>query len=106
MVSVRSTFTVSVKVAVRLGVLALVPVTVIVEVPPDVAADVAVMVSVAEQVGLHVDVENVPMTPVGRPATDKVTGWVVPARRVAVTTVEADGPPAVTVTVPGLTASE
>jgi hypothetical protein len=106
MVSERSALTLSVNVAVRLGVLGLVPVTVIGKVPPAVAADVAVIVSVVEQVGLQVADENVTVTPVGSPDSEKLTGCVAPVRSVAVTVVVADGPPALTVTLAGFTASE
>src|SRR5512132_2280829 len=94
----------SVKVVVRLGVLALVPVTVIVDVP-GAAPAAAVIVTVVEQVGLQVAAENVAVTPAGSADSEKATGCVVPLRSVAVMVVVPEAPPAVTVTVVGLTAS-
>ena len=99
----KAGITVSVKMAVLLAVLALVPVTVIVEVLP-VAAGPAVIVIVEEQVGLQDGDENVAVTFGGSGASEKVTGCVVPACSVAVTVVDPDAPPAVTVTL-GLTFS-
>src|SRR5438876_122910 len=112
MVSVRSTFTVSVRVAVRLAVLGLVPFTVIVVAPAvtvvvlAVAPAVAVIVRVVVQVGLHDGVENAAVTPAGSADRENVTAWVVPARSVAVTAVVPGAPPAVSATVLGLAANE
>ena len=93
------------KVTVRLAVLGLLPVTVIVEVLAAAFAP-AVTVSVVEQVGLHEDDENAAVTPAGSADREKLTVCVVPATRVAVIVVAADGPPAVSVTLPGLAARE
>src|ERR1700687_2355833 len=71
-----------------------------------VAPAAAVMVTVVLQVGLQEGTENAAVTPAGSAESEKATGWVVPARSVAVTTVDPGTPPAVTVTVPGLAASE
>ena len=101
----KAAFTERVKVAVRLGVLGLVPVTVIEEVLA-VAPAAAVMVTVVLQVGLHAGAENVAVTPAGSGEREKVTAWVVPARSAAVTVVEPDAPPAVTVTLAGFAANE
>ena len=94
-----------VKAVVLLTVLGLVPVTVIVEVPAVAAAE-AVIVTVVEQVGLQEGAENEAVTPVGSGDSENVTAWVAPARSVAVTVVDPDAPPAVTVALPGLAASE
>jgi hypothetical protein len=98
-------FTTSVKAVVLLAVLGLVPVTVIVEVLAVAAAD-AVRVTVVEQVGLQDGVENVAVTPAGSGDREKVTACVALVSSVAVTVVVPDAPPAVTVTLVGLTASE
>ena len=50
---------------------------------PRVAVLVALRVSVLVQVGLHGLVVKLALTPLGRPEALSVTGWVVPARRVA-----------------------
>jgi hypothetical protein len=93
------------KVVVRLAVLGLAPVTVIVEVLAVAPVD-ATIVTVVEQVGLHEGDENAAVTPAGSGEREKVTACVAPARSVAVTTVDPDVPPAVTVTVVGFAASE
>ena len=90
---------------VLLAVLGLVPVTVIVEVLA-VAPGAAVMVSVVLQVGLQEATENAAVTPAGSGDSENVTAWVAPPRSVAVTAVDPDAPPAVTVTAPGLAPSE
>ena len=81
------------------------PVTVMVVVPV-VAPAAAVSVTVVLQVGLQDGTENVPVTPAGSADSEKVTGCVVPLRRVAVMVVDPDAPAAVTVTVVGLVANE
>jgi hypothetical protein len=48
--------------------------------------------SVVEQVGLHDAGENVAVVREGRPDTEKETGCVVPAAKVAVTKLDADWP--------------
>ena len=59
------------------------PVMVIVEEPTGVVA-LVLIVKTLEQLGLQ-DVEaKLAVAPVGSPEALKVTGWVVPARRVAV----------------------
>jgi hypothetical protein len=97
--------TVRVKVVVLLAVFALVPVTVIVEVLAVAPAE-AVIVTVVEHVGLQEGDENDDVTPAGSAESEKATACVVPARSVAVTVVDPDAPPAVTVTLVGLAASE
>ena len=50
---------------------------------PRVAVLVALRVSVLVQVGLQGVFVQLALTPVGRPLALRVTGWVVPARSVA-----------------------
>ena len=79
------------------------PVMVIGKVPAGVENEVA-MVRVVEQVGLQEAIEN--PAPLGSPDTEKLTACVEPASSVAVMVVAPGAPPAVTVTLPGLAASE
>src|SRR5437667_4812507 len=89
----------------RMGVLGLVPVTVIVEVL-GLAPAPAVRVTVVVQVGLHEAAEKVAVTPAGSGERENVTACVVPATSMAVTVVDPGAPPAVTLTTVGLAASE
>ena len=66
----------------------------------------AVIVSVVLQVGLQDGAENAAVTPAGSAERENATGCVWPDTSVAVMVVEAGAPPAVTVTVSGLAASE
>ena len=100
----KAGITVSVKAVVLSAVFGLVPVTVIVEALA-VAPGAAVIVIAVLQVGLHEGDENAAVTPAGSGESEKVTAWVAPATRVAVTVVDADGPAAVTLTFAGLVAS-
>ena len=101
--------TVSVKVVVRMrdGMPAVVvrPVTVIAETLAAAPAAAAI-VTVVLQVGLHEGAENVAVTPAGSGERENATDCVWPDRSVALMVVEADAPPAVTVTVSGLAANE
>jgi hypothetical protein len=78
--------TVREKLVVLVGPPTVTPVIVIVNVPV-VALGAAVKVTTVEQVGVHVAGENDAVTPAGRPDAVKLTSWLVPESRVAVTVV-------------------